>query len=142
MAHVEPAHLVELALGNAVSRNDLSAFRHIAVCPRCQDELARLTRVVTAARSIDTSDLLTAPPEQVWERITLELSGQAEATSPPAAEAVRQHPHGVRGERRPGRCDDGTRARPVLLGLLIGLVVGRWFARRRFPCHLPRYWWG
>lgn len=73
MTHVEPAHLVELALGNA-SDGDPAALRHVAVCARCRDELAWMRRVVTAARQLDASDLPVVPPEHVWERLSRELS--------------------------------------------------------------------
>ncbi|WP_241968317.1 hypothetical protein [Streptomyces sp. ICBB 8177] len=74
MAHVEPAHLVELALGHATaSEEDAGALRHIEQCPRCRDELRTMTRVVTAARTAQLVDLPAAPPERVWQRITHDL---------------------------------------------------------------------
>ncbi|MGY0065643.1 hypothetical protein ACWZEH_02105 [Streptomyces sp. QTS137] len=89
MDHVEPAHLVELALGNGFSSDDASALRHIAVCIRCRKELGRMARVVAAARSVEEPDLPAAHPEQVWQRITRELSPAGETAPPPSAGADR-----------------------------------------------------
>ncbi|MFB6843354.1 hypothetical protein ACFCXS_00555 [Streptomyces sp. NPDC056373] len=84
MAHVEPAHLVELALGNATSTDaDAEALRHVEECGRCGDELRVLTRLVTAARTAQLVDLPTAPPKRVWQRISGELSPETNAPGPP-----------------------------------------------------------
>ncbi|MGW7499508.1 hypothetical protein ACWGKA_35180 [Streptomyces luteogriseus] len=83
MAHVESAHLVELALRNATPTDaDAEALRHIDDCARCGDELAMLTRLVTAARAAETVDLPTPPPEHIWLRITREVSRER-GTPPP-----------------------------------------------------------
>ncbi|GAA2257701.1 hypothetical protein [Streptomyces indiaensis] len=75
MAHVEPAHLVELALRNAVpTEADTEALRHVEQCDRCRDELRVLTRLVTAARSAKALDLPTPPPDHVWHDITRKVS--------------------------------------------------------------------
>nr|BFD86960.1 hypothetical protein StreXyl84_63610 [Streptomyces sp. Xyl84] len=73
MGHVHPSHLVELALGHTSGDADVGALRHAASCPRCREELLRLTRVVTTARSAEESDQTVAPPEHVWQRIALEI---------------------------------------------------------------------
>ncbi|WP_381560838.1 hypothetical protein [Streptomyces eurythermus] len=74
MAHVEPAHLMELALGHATASEEAAgALRHIEQCPRCRDELRTMTRVVTAARTAQLVDLPAAPPKRVWQRITHDL---------------------------------------------------------------------
>lgn len=52
---------------------DVGALRHAESCPRCREELLRLTRVVTTARSAEAWDLPVAPPECVWQRISLEV---------------------------------------------------------------------
>ncbi|MFI7138276.1 hypothetical protein ACIBQ5_11105 [Streptomyces massasporeus] len=84
MAHVESAHLVELALSNATPTDaDAEALRHIDDCARCREELAMLTRLVTAARTAETVDLPTPPPEDVWLRITREVLREAGTPSPP-----------------------------------------------------------
>ncbi|WP_051905861.1 MULTISPECIES: hypothetical protein [Streptomyces] len=75
MAHVERAHLVELALRNATPTDaDTEALRHIQHCDRCHDELRALARLVTAARTAQLVDLPTTPPERVWQRISRDLS--------------------------------------------------------------------
>ncbi|MGX1508900.1 hypothetical protein RKD44_000188 [Streptomyces collinus] len=73
MGHVHPSHLVDLALGHARGDADVGALWHAGSCPRCREELLRLTRVVTTARSAEASDLPVAPPECVWQRISLEV---------------------------------------------------------------------
>jgi len=73
VGHVHPSHLVDLALGHAGGDADVGALRHAASCPRCREELLRLTRVVTTGRSAEASDLPVAPPERVWQRISLEV---------------------------------------------------------------------
>ncbi|BCL22767.1 hypothetical protein ACPCBX_17160 [Streptomyces tuirus] len=81
MAHVESAHLVELALHNASPTDaDAEALRHIEHCARCRDELGMLTRLVTAARTAQLADLPTTPPARVWKRIDRGLSTE---TAPP-----------------------------------------------------------
>ncbi|MFE5757258.1 hypothetical protein ACFQ7I_26680 [Streptomyces massasporeus] len=82
MTHVESAHLVELALGNAAP-GDGDALRHVEQCDRCRDELRMLSRLVTAARTAKTVDLPTPPPENVWRRITREVSRKTGALPPP-----------------------------------------------------------
>ncbi|MEY7981261.1 hypothetical protein AB8O53_33760, partial [Streptomyces pilosus] len=81
MDHVDPAHLVELALGHATGDDDAGAWRHIAVCPRCREELRRTARVVRSARGAEGADLPAAPPDRVWQRIVGELSHGT--TAPP-----------------------------------------------------------
>lgn len=126
MGHVEPAHLVELALGRAMGDEDVRALRHIATCPRCRRELASMIRVVAAARDAEAADLPTAPPEHVWQRIVQELSGE-EPSDEDAAPA--------RSTRRPVR-------RPACL------FVVRWFRigagrepARRPGRRLRSPWW-
>ncbi|WP_051853943.1 hypothetical protein [Streptomyces sp. NRRL S-146] len=85
MAHVESAHLVELALSNATPTDaDAEALRHIETCTRCRDELRSLTHLVTAARTAQLVDLPTAPPDRVWQRISRDVSG---GTAPPRPHA-------------------------------------------------------
>ncbi|MFJ8051404.1 hypothetical protein [Streptomyces luteogriseus] len=85
MAHVESAHLVELALHNTTPTDaDAEALRHIDDCARCRDELVMLTRLVTAARTAETVDLPTAPPARVWQRINRDLSAGTAPPRPPA----------------------------------------------------------
>ncbi|MEU2538771.1 hypothetical protein [Streptomyces iakyrus] len=87
MAHVESAHLVELALRNATPTDaDAEALRHVEQCDRCRDELDMLTRLVTAARTSEAADLPTPPPERVWRLIIREVSRERGMPQPP------QHP--------------------------------------------------
>ncbi|MFI8217483.1 hypothetical protein [Streptomyces sp. NPDC085932] len=84
MTHVDPSHLVELALGNTPrTAADTEALHHIAHCARCRDDLHTMTRVVEAARTAELIDLPTTPPARVWHRITRDLSGEPTAPERP-----------------------------------------------------------
>ncbi|MFI8170546.1 hypothetical protein ACIGAN_29925 [Streptomyces sp. NPDC085931] len=123
MTHVDPSHLVELALGNAPrTPADTEALDHIDRCARCRDDLRTLTRVVQAARTAELVDLPAQPPEHVWRRIARDLS--AEPTAP----------------ERPRRTPD--RRKHALLALLALATAAahcrrRARARRRAAPHLP-----
>ncbi|MFD5102888.1 hypothetical protein [Streptomyces albidochromogenes] len=121
MAHVEPTHLVRLALGNDASSDDAGALRHIAVCDRFRGELSRMRRVVVAARAVEAADLPTAPPERVWQHITHELSRTGEPAPPPTAGALHRH-------RAEGADQHRTVRSRLMLGLLV--VTAVWGARR------------
>lgn len=123
MTHVDPSHLVELALGNAPrTPADTEALDHIDRCARCRDDLRTLTRVVEAARTAELVDLPAQPPEHVWRRITRDLS--AEPTAP----------------ERPRRTPD-RRKRTLLALLALATAAAhcrrRARARRRATPHLP-----
>jgi hypothetical protein len=84
VTHVDPAHLVELALGNATGTTaDDAALRHVAECTRCRDDLHMMTRVAEAARTAELTDLPTTPPERVWRGIAQNLSPEPETPGPP-----------------------------------------------------------
>ncbi|MFD9024136.1 hypothetical protein ACFVY5_06395, partial [Streptomyces parvulus] len=84
MPHVDPARLVEMALGNDAGHDDVGALQHVAACGPCREELHLMTRVVLAARGVEEADLPTAPPARVWQRIAQGLSEEAaEPTTPP-----------------------------------------------------------
>ncbi|WP_128375665.1 hypothetical protein [Streptomyces cavernae] len=138
MAHVETAHLLELALGNAPrSDDDVSALRHIAVCVRCRDELRLMVRVVAAARTTDMADLPATPPERVWRRIAQELSQETDTLPPPAADTAHRPTAGTRDRPRlTPTDDDATPVRCLLFGLLsllAGIAVVRWSRHARSP---------
>ncbi|MGW5639062.1 hypothetical protein [Streptomyces sp. NPDC003832] len=86
MTHLDPARLVELALGAEASAEDDAALRHIALCVWCRQELTRTSRVVRTAASVELSDLPTVPPDRIWERIRQELSEATEASHRPTGE--------------------------------------------------------
>lgn len=123
MPHVEPAHLMELALGNDISSNDPGALQHIAACNRCREELSQITRVVVSARGVEESDLPAAPPERVWHHITQELSAREKI---PAAPPVKPA-HGLHG-----------RTIRYALGLLAGVAFIWWWSRDRSAGHAGR----
>ncbi|MER8222837.1 hypothetical protein ABTZ58_20090 [Streptomyces sp. NPDC094143] len=88
MTHVDPSHLVELALGSAPrTPADTEALDHIDRCARCRDDLLTMTRVVEAARTAELIDLPAQPPEHVWRRIARDLSAE-----PTAPERLRRTP--------------------------------------------------
>ncbi|MFJ8631978.1 hypothetical protein [Streptomyces sp. NPDC093568] len=86
MAHLEPARLVELALGSTTLSEDTEALRHVSTCRPCREQLRRMARVVVLARSVDAADLPIAPLGRVWQRITRELSRTTEWTQQPPGE--------------------------------------------------------
>jgi hypothetical protein len=112
VAHVDPAHLVELALGNDDPINDARALRHIAACVRCRDELRRMAHVVAVARGVEASDLPAVPPERVWQHITQQLSDAGVTASAPDAVTA----------RRPGGAavDEGRTRRSRGTGIRMG----------------------
>ncbi|MER7778548.1 hypothetical protein ABTZ21_26660 [Streptomyces sp. NPDC096191] len=126
MPHVDPAHLVELALGNDTTHDDVRALQHLAACGRCREELHLVTRVVMAARGVEEPDLPSAPPAHVWQRITQGLSESDEPAAPAPVDAGR-HPHTASAARPRTR---GRRTAGAALGLLAGAAVVRWCRRR------------
>ncbi|MFD5799876.1 hypothetical protein [Streptomyces sp. NPDC127020] len=131
MPHVDPARLVELALGNDVAHDDTDALRHLAACGRCREELHLMTRVVMAARGVEEPDLPSAPPARVWQRITEGLSESDEPAAPVPVDAGRHPqppsapPHHARPRTR------GRRTAGAALGLLAGVAIVRWLRRGR-----------
>lgn len=151
MGHVEPSHLVELALGHTGSDEDVSALWHVASCPRCREELKLMTRVVAAARGTEASDLPAAPPERVWQRIAQELSTDADRIPHPRGRAARRSgAQRFRGVRRKRAAGTGTRDGFLVLvlvgGALLVLLV-RWVRVRagrgpdRRPGRRRSPWW-
>ncbi|GHB51803.1 hypothetical protein GCM10010377_48570 [Streptomyces viridiviolaceus] len=128
MVHVDPAHLVELALGNAaIGDDDAGALQHIARCVRCREELTLMTRLVGAARNAEPADMPTAPPEHVWERIHDQLVPQAETSSHSRGEDVRQdHAAPIARVRLLQAAHASRRRRHLVLTLLAGMVVVWW----------------
>lgn len=139
MGHVDPSHLVELALGHASGDADASALRHVASCPRCRGELVWMTRVVTAARGAQVSDLPVTPPERVWRRIALEAlqedAGLPRRREPPARRSADVRAHDVR------RRSTEAWTREVLLALVgaAAVLLFRWLRIRagRGPVRWP-----
>lgn len=132
MPHVDPTHMVALALGNDASHNDVSALQHLSVCKRCREELSLVLRVVAAARSIQEADLPASPPERVWQRITRELAESDEATAQPSASSLRRL-SAAPAASRPTSRSPGTRHGRTSLAyvLLTGIVILWWRSRRR-----------
>ncbi|MFB9466263.1 hypothetical protein [Streptomyces cinereospinus] len=127
MAHVEPAHLVELALGHAASAADETALRHIAGCRHCREELAHMRRVVSTARGAGPAERLTVPPERIWERIAIEHG--AGDPAPTRSGTDTRGPCGTRRTASLGRGTARTRAGCFLLGLLGFVRIVRRLAR-------------
>lgn len=87
MAHVDPAHLMELALRDGGVPPDDAALPHLTGCARCREELGGITRVVAAARAVEERDLPAAPPERVWRAVARDI----------AVPSYRRPPRGLRG---------------------------------------------
>lgn len=146
MTHVDPAHMVELALGTSPSHEATAALRHLAACPACREELTRIAKVVDIALSVEASDLTVAPPEWVWRGIKRTLStepapppvGEADQASPPrAADPPRRTPGQALETGHDSRPAPRRRRRIVVPARWIPLVVlvcvgaGWWLTRRR-----------
>ena len=69
--HTNPEVLALVALGEQVATP--AEHDHISTCPACSEEVAELARIVDVGRSSTTSDSMSAPSPQVWERIQAEL---------------------------------------------------------------------
>ncbi|OWA11855.1 hypothetical protein B9W62_07280 [Streptomyces sp. CS113] len=140
MGHVEPSHLVELALGHVSGAEDADALRHVASCPRCRGELAETTRVVAAARGARAGDLPAAPPERVWQRVTQEVFRRADRLPHPGEHpAGRPAPEGKRGVRSLRTVGSGAREGFFALALATGVLLVRWLRIRagRGPGRAP-----
>ncbi|MFG3073225.1 hypothetical protein [Streptomyces sp. NPDC048225] len=131
MGHVDPSHLMELALGHTSGEDDDGALRHVASCSRCRGELLRMTRVVTAARGAQVPDLPVSPPERVWQRIAREafrtddgLPRPREHSPHPSAE---QQAGTVRLRRATGT---GTRTGLLALAAAAAVLLRRWLRAR------------
>lgn len=131
MIHVDPSHLVELALGHASGDEDADALRHVASCPRCRRELARMTHVVAAARGVQASDLPVAPPDRVWQRIVQEVLHEADRLPHPGRHPARRFPAGETFKARSvptayaGACGGF-----LALALAAGVLLVRWLRVR------------
>ncbi|MZE74178.1 hypothetical protein [Streptomyces sp. SID5789] len=124
MPHVDPARLVELALGNDVAHDDTDALRHLAACGRCREDLHLMTRVVMAARGVEEPDLPSAPPARVWQRITQGLSESDEPAAPAPVDTGRHpQPPSAPPHHRTRPRTRGRRAAGAALGLLAGVAI-------------------
>ncbi|TDT42728.1 hypothetical protein EV562_101698 [Streptomyces sp. BK208] len=127
MGHVDPSHLMELALGHTGGEDDDGALRHVASCSRCRGELLRMTRVVTAARGAQVPDLPVSPPERVWQRIAREAFRTDDGLPRP-----RKHsPHSYVGRpagsvRRRRATGTGRRAGLLALAAAVAVLLRRW----------------
>lgn len=126
-SHVDEETLALLALGEPAGTQTERA--HVAACSRCTQELDGLREVVGLARDAGP-DVLVAPPDVVWERITDELgltrTGQRSTDEPvpPIAslDARRRRPT---GGGRPWAWVAGAAAAGVLIG-----GTGAWMVLR------------
>ncbi len=76
--HTNPEVLALVALGEQVATP--AEHDHISTCPACSEEVAELARIADVGRSSTTSDSLSAPSPQVWERIRAELGFDVQAS--------------------------------------------------------------
>jgi hypothetical protein len=145
--HTNPEVLALVALGEQVATP--AEHDHISTCPACSEEVAELARIADVGRSSTTSDSLSAPSPQVWERIQAELGFDVQAS--PATGATddrRQNGQsnaatvtdlGARRESstdpaRPRRTSAGRRflalAVAAALALVAGVAIGVTYERR------------
>ncbi|WP_151775437.1 hypothetical protein [Streptomyces abyssomicinicus] len=118
MAHVDPTHLMELALGNGVTPDD-GTLRHLAGCGHCREELRRTLRVVVAARGVRERDLPSEPPERVWRAVARNLSATDRPLTPPPPPAPASLAPASPAPASPARMSPGA---------------SRWAARRGTAC--------
>ncbi len=79
MQHIDPDVLALLALGEGVA--DDAGRAHIADCPECEAELAKLSRAARVGRSTLDAELL-VPDPRLWERIADEVGVPRENPAP------------------------------------------------------------
>lgn len=119
MQHIDPDVLALLALGEAVA--DDAGRAHIAECPECEAELAKLSRAARVGRSTLDAELL-VPAPRVWERIADEVGVARES---PALEVVP-----IRPRRRAGRGWAPFAIAAAVVGVLsVGGLAAWQFAR-------------
>lgn len=71
MPHYDEETLALLALGESAVTADREA--HLDSCRRCRDEVDQLKAVVATARLVSDQDQPVTPPDQVWQRILVEV---------------------------------------------------------------------
>lgn len=140
MPHLEPDILALLAMGEPVASPEEEA--HLADCPGCLEELARLRHTVDVGRATIDVGELEKPSSQVWDRIAEELqlsagvapdevaSGGTAAAGPDAAPA----PIGTRRSRRTPRRPAFFRAQWMIAAavvLVLGVGAGTWAVVRQ-----------
>ncbi|MFE0455224.1 anti-sigma factor [Streptomyces sp. NPDC058914] len=115
--HLDADELTDLAL-EADARPSAQQRDHLDRCPRCRTELEQLRKVVRAARSVSTDDLLTAPPDRVWRSIAAELRPATGPAARAASGATAPDPDGHHSRGR------AWLRRPALLLAAASLAVG------------------
>lgn len=78
MSHSDPTTLALAALGEPVSDTDSA---HIAACPACRAERDRLRAAARVGRELQPDDEPSAPPPELWRRITEELGDELQPLS-------------------------------------------------------------
>jgi hypothetical protein len=94
VSHTDPEILALRALGETAGtdRDD----EHAATCARCRAEQARLTELVSLARTGGAPEPLVTPPPRVWDQIAAAVAEGGSAAAAPAALATSEA-HGSNG---------------------------------------------
>ena len=124
MEHADPDLLVSIAIGTG--DEDRATREHLAACPRCQSDLARLRHVTETARQSRPHPglRLQAPPERVWREVlsVIDHDSRTPDARPPAS-------HRSRWWRRPvligAACAVLGAGAAVAIGQLAGSAPGR-----------------
>lgn len=127
MPHCDPDTLALIGLGEAPPTPQDAA--HLRACEQCQAEVAAYADVVGIGRELRADDQLTAPPAQVWQRISAAISADPEGESAPDPTPDRADAEGaeadsvvVLDEQRSRR--RGGRWLPILAAAAVGAVIG------------------
>lgn len=82
MSHVDEDTIALFALGESVSARDDD---HVRSCISCQAKVDQLAAIVHSARAVTDEDKPVAPPDELWDRIAMEIDSGAQISQPPAA---------------------------------------------------------
>ena len=86
MSHVDEDTIALLALGESMSTRDDD---HVRSCVSCQAKVDQLSAIVHSARSVTDEDKPVAPPNELWDRIAMEIDSDEQINKPAAPRGAR-----------------------------------------------------
>ena len=93
MSHVHEDTIALLALGESVSTTDDD---HVRSCVSCQAKVDQLGAIAHSARAVTDEDKPVAPPDELWDRIAMEIdSDERISQSVAAPRGARFHADGL-----------------------------------------------
>ncbi|WP_432120130.1 anti-sigma factor [Streptomyces sp. bgisy032] len=141
MEHTDEETLALMAIGESPSPPD---DEHVRTCARCSEELAALSRVVSAMKTPEPQEHeLLAPPPDLWDSIASELHLDPQDRLTPSGDAVQEDPaaHSADDDsgpapalarpkaRRLSRFSVALAACAALLGAAAGSTLTWWMTR-------------